>query len=179
MTTADDYWAFAIANIAPLQLAMGAVAGFLATRFTMTKKERVDANQKIFENSKDLMLAQNARYQDFTAAFQKYVNKSDPVTIDDFLSIANAGTNYFHQLMITSGAILDDKVSIGVRDESLVPAIQLAVTKNLPSYYRTLQSIAMKKGFDYEGKLLRSNYEALYVVVEKYGSLMPSDEVVQ
>ncbi len=35
----------------------------------------------------------------------------------------------------------------------------------------SLRSIAARKDYEYSGKLKRSNYEALYAVVEKYGVL--------
>ncbi|MGY4418655.1 flagellar biosynthesis chaperone FliJ [Bradyrhizobium sp. JR6.1] len=67
--------AFVTANFAPLQLAAGAVLGFLATRFTMTKKERLDFRRQLSENGKSLMLAQQERYRDFMDTFEKYLNK--------------------------------------------------------------------------------------------------------
>jgi len=168
------YW-FGIAkdNFSPVQWFFGGAIGFLATRWTLTKKERLDAEQKLFENGRDLMLAQNARYQEFTNALQKYITKKKDPTFDDFLSIATAGDNYFHQLTIVSNAILAGKVDSHSRDATLVPRIEEAIKSNLPGYYSTLQSIAARKGYEYSGKLQRSQYQAIYAVVEKYGNMRP------
>ncbi|WP_439406397.1 hypothetical protein ACNJX9_33995 [Bradyrhizobium sp. DASA03076] len=163
-------------NFSPVQWIFGGAIGFLATRWTLTKKERLDAEQKLFENGRDLMLAQNARYQEFTTVFQKYISKKDDPTFDDFLSIATAGDNYFHQLAIISNAILAAKVDKQSRDATLVPSIERAIKSNLPGYYSTLQSIAARKGYEYHGKLERAKYTALYAVVEKYGRIETLEE---
>jgi hypothetical protein len=165
-----EYWIAAIKdNVSPIQWLLGGVVGFFTSRWTLSKKDRLDAEQKLFENGRDLMVAQNLRYQEFTSALQKYVNKKEDPTVDDFVAIATSGDTYFHQLMISSNAVLGGKVSAGLRDDTLVPRIVEAVTSNLPGYYSTLQSIAAGKGFTYDGKLDRKKYEALYVVVEKFG----------
>ncbi len=170
MTDAAEWVAWAKDNAAPVQFLLGGVTGFLVTRLTMTKKERADVKQKIFENSRDLMVAQNALYQTFKASLQSYVSKTEPLTINDFLAVEGAGNNYFNHLKIVSGAILDNKVSAQARDDTLVPAIQRAVSDNLPSFYRVLQTIAERNDWGYISQLRRSDYEALYAVVEKYGA---------
>lgn len=144
------------------------VLGFIVSRFTMSLKERKDYEQKLFENGKGLMEAQNSQFQEFTAALQKYINKTGEPTLDDFFEISTIGENYFYQLKISSDAILAGKVATDVRDNTLVPAIKEAITKSLPIFYSTLQTIAAKKNILYRGKLKRENYESMYSVVEKY-----------
>jgi hypothetical protein len=167
----EKWLTFAAANFAPLQVAVGALLGFFATRLTMTKKERLDFKHQLSENGKNLMLVQQERYQDFTETFQKYINKKGDPTFDDFLALARAGDNYFQQQKIISNAILADQVDKQSRDLTLVPRIAEAVNVNLPSYYRVLQSISARNGFGFSGTLQRSNYEAMYAVVEKYADL--------
>ncbi|MEP0320891.1 hypothetical protein [Bauldia litoralis] len=147
------------------------ILGFLVSRLTMTKKEKSDVAQKIFENSRDLMIAQQERYQEFTAVFQKYINKSGSPDLNDFLSIATVGEKYFYQLKIISDAILSGKVDKESRDNTLVPRIVECINGNLPTYYETLRKIARRSGFPYSGELKRENYLSLYRVAEKYGNL--------
>lgn len=146
------------------------VLGFFVSRFTMTLKERKDYEQKLFENGKGLMEAQNSRFQEFAAVLQKYVNKTDETTLDDFFDISTVGEKYFYQVKISSDAVLSGNVPADVRDNTLVPGIKEAVTKSLPTFYSTLQSIAAKKNIAYSGKLRRENYESMYAAVEKYAS---------
>ncbi|MGA2313661.1 MAG: hypothetical protein ABSF87_15015 [Xanthobacteraceae bacterium] len=147
------------------------VLGFFASRWTMTKKERKDVEQKQFENSAELMTAQLNLYQEFTAALTKYNDKVGAVTFDDFYAIATTGEKYFYQQKIISDAILSGRVDNNARDNTLVPSIVQTVNKSLPAFYKTLQSIAQKKNFEYHGELRREDYESLYRVVEKYGKL--------
>jgi hypothetical protein len=162
---------FAKANFTPLTSVATFILGFMVSRWTMTKKERKDVEQKHFENGKELMLAQHEKFQEFVSVLQKYVNKVGDPTFDDFVEIATAGERYFYQQKITSNAILAGNVDAQSRDTTLVPRIAETVNSNLPHYYKTLQSIAQRKGFAYSGGLLRENYESLYVVVEKYAVL--------
>lgn len=122
------------------------------------------------------MLAQHEKFQEFTSALQKYVAKDSEPTFDDFVQIATIGEKYFYQQKITSNAILAGKVDAHSRDSTLVPRLAETVNSNLPAYYRTLQSIAKRKGFPYSGELRRENYESLYAVVEKYSNSSPASE---
>src|SRR5258708_23214867 len=131
------------------------ILGFFASRFTLTKKERKDVEQKQFENSKTLMEAQHATFQEFTTALKKYIEKDGEPTLDDFFLIATVGEKYFNQQKITSDAILAGNVDAGSRDNTLVPRIVEAVNKSLPSFYSSLQSIAKKKKIEYNGVLVR------------------------
>jgi hypothetical protein len=150
------------------------VLGWFGARLSMTKKERKDFEQKQFENGRDLMLAQHGKFQEFAAALAKYVNKEGEPTFSDFLEIATVGETFLYQQRVTSDAILADKVDSQSRENTLVPSIVETLQKTLPNYYKVLQSIAKKRGFEYDGKLKRENYESLYIVVEKYGRQLPS-----
>jgi hypothetical protein len=147
------------------------VLGFFTSRFTMSKKERADISQKEFENAKTLMEAQNSTFQEFAATLHKYANKKGRPSLTDFFDISTAGEKYFYQQRITCDAILAGKVDAASRDNTFVPKIRESVQRTLPDFYKTLSSIAEKRDIEYEGKLVRSNYESLYLVVEKYGNL--------
>jgi hypothetical protein len=137
-------------------------------RFTMTKKESKDYKQTLFENGQDLMQKQNDRFQEFTAALQKYILNCESPTLDDFIKLSTVGEKYFYQQQITSDAILSGKVDRRTRDDTLVPRIKETVEKSLPAFYEELQKISEKNGFGYKGTLQRKNYESIYSVVEKY-----------
>lgn len=143
--------------------------GFFVSRLTMTKKEKKDFEQTLFENGKDLMDKQNERFVEFTAVIKKYIGKDADPSIDDFYEIATSGEKYFYQQKIISDAILTGKVDGFCRDNTLVPSIRETINKSLPCFYNTLRQIAEKKGFLYHGKLERRNYESLYLVLEKFG----------
>ena len=151
--------------------------GWFGSRWTMTKKERKDVEQKQFENGKELMLAQRDTFNEFASALKRYADKRQDgtVSLDDFYNISTIGEKYFYQQRITSDAILLDRVDTQSRDNTLVPSITDAVQRTLPSYYKTLSGIAKKAGFEYSGILRRENYESMYSVVEKYGKLAASD----
>ena len=142
--------------------------GFASSRFTMTMSERKQYEQKLFENGKQLLEAQNARFQELSSALQKYASRSGEPTLDDFFEVSTVGEKYFYQLEICSDAILLGKVDSETRDKTLVPRIRDAVKKTLPTFYEVLQSIASKRGIEYHGKLRREDYEGLFTVVEKY-----------
>ncbi len=149
------------------------IAGWFGARFTMSKKERKDFEQKQFENGRDLMVAQHEKFQEFTAALSTYVAKKGEPTFDDFVKIATIGETYLYQQKIVSDAILAGKVDEKARDNTLVPSVIETVQKTIPQYYSVLQSIAKKRGFEYHGEFKRQNYESLFLVVEKYGAQLP------
>jgi hypothetical protein len=151
------------------------VAGWFGARFTMTKKERRDFEQKQFENGRDLMAAQHEKYREFAMALSQYINKEGEPTLDDFFKIATAGDTYLYQQKIVGDAILSGKVDTLSRDNTLVPSISETVKKTIPQYYQVLQSIAKKRNYEYHGAYKRENYESLISVVEKYGQPSSDD----
>jgi methyl coenzyme M reductase alpha subunit len=145
------------------------ILGFLVSRFTMTKKEKRDFEQKLYENSTELMNKQNERFLEFSDVLKKYIAKDGEPTLDDFFEISTIGEKYFYQQQITAEAILSNKVDPSFRDNTLIPKIQEAIEKTLPTFYATLQAIAEKKKFPYSGKFERKNYESLYLAAERFG----------
>jgi hypothetical protein len=162
-------WSADLLKFNPVIPVLTFVLGFLTSRFTLTKKERKDVEQKQFETTKSLMESQNDRFQEFAGALAKYNAKTDDPTLDDFFVIATIGQKYFDQQIVTSEAILADKVDPALRNNSLIPKLVETVERILPAYYRTLRNIAERKGIRYDGVLDRKNYESLYLVVETYG----------
>ena len=145
--------------------------GFFSSRFLFTKKEKADVSQKWFENSRSLMERQEETFQKYAAAISTYINSDAAGEMDHFIAIATTGETYFYQLRIASDAILSGHVTPISRDNTLVPKIREATIKSLPAHYETLQSIAKKKGYKYDGVLERRNYASLYAVVERYANL--------
>jgi hypothetical protein len=164
-------WLSDLTKINPIVPIVTYVLGFMTSRFTLTKKERKDLEQKQFENSKSLLEAQHERFQSFCTALLKYANKDGDPTLDDFFDIATEGEKYFYQQKITADAILAGKVDKQARDNTLIPKIKETLDTSLPKYYETLQSISSRKGIAYHGKLERKNYESLYLAVERFGAL--------
>ena len=143
------------------------VLGFFTSRFTMTKKERKDHQQTLYENASDLAEKQKVAYTEFTDALATYISADEP-RVEDFLAIATSGDRYFSQLKMTAEAILSDNVDPIIRDETLIPALKEAIEKSLPAYYEALIEISRKRNIDYSGDLSRSNYESIYSAVEKH-----------
>lgn len=145
------------------------ILGFFASRLTMTRKEKNDVAQANFQNSKELMERQEETYQGYVSAIRGYIDCLDEDGLDHFFNISTLGETYFYQLKIASDAILSGRVDPVARDNTLLPKIREAVSRTLPDHYKTLQEIAKKKGFRYNGHLRRQDYEGIYSLVEKYG----------
>jgi hypothetical protein len=144
------------------------VLGFAASRFTLSKKERKDVEQANYLNAKALVEAHDKAFQSYAAALGAYETAPE-ASFSLFLDIATAGEAYFYQARLTSDAILSDKVDHKVRDNTLVPKICAIARETLPQHYEVMREIANRKGYDYQGELLRENYESIFEVVERYG----------
>ena len=144
------------------------VAGFVVSRFTLTKKDQKDLEQKNYENSKSLVDQHDSAYASYTGALATY-NDSALASANDFVAIATTGDRYFYVLGLMSAAILSDKVDPTLRDKVFLRKIIEATARTLPSHYDALQTIAQKYGFPYSGALRLADYDALYEVVAKHG----------
>lgn len=146
----------------------GFVAGFLTSRFTMTKKDRADVDQKNYENTATLLERHDAAYAAYAEALRAY-NAAPAATLDGFTEIATRGDRYLVQLNFLASAISAGRVDPNARDKILLPRIRSAVSRTLHQHYETLADIARRQGFTYGGELRRTDYAALYDVVEKHG----------
>lgn len=157
----------------PLSIVMF-LLGFLASRLTLTKKEKKDIEQKQFENGKSLAEKQQETFQDFSKSLHVYVAKvrdGVPTSLDEFFDIATKGEKYFYQARITANAIMAGNVDRHTRDTSFVPGLKECIDKTLPQYYSSLQNISKSLSIPYNGELKRENYESIYCAVERYGRL--------
>jgi len=145
------------------------VLGFGAARWTLTKKDRKDLEQKNYENSTALVTQHDAAYVSYTGAISAYV-AAPAATVENFVAIATLGDRYFMQLNQMCSAILSQKVDVLLRDEVLLPKVRDAVLRTLPDHYETLHAIAAKQDFSYSGALRRSDHGAVYAVAEKFGA---------
>ncbi|MFZ5755453.1 MAG: hypothetical protein ACOY3X_00955 [Pseudomonadota bacterium] len=143
------------------------IAGFLASRFTLSKSDKLAHKQRLYENAMNHVERQRSAYQAFASSLRAYVSSEDP-GLDLFTEVATSGDHYFRELKMIGEAILSGNVDEYVRDETLVPALKEAIEKSLPAYYEALNEIAKKKGFKYSGFPKRSNYESIYSAVEKF-----------
>lgn len=156
----------------------GFIAGFLTSRWTLTKKDRKDVEQKNFENTAKLIEQHDAAYAEYTKALTAYFDAPSAV-LDNFVDIATKGDRYFIQLNFLAAAILSDKVDASVREQILLPKIRAAVARSLPQHHEALRTIADKHGFAYRGELRRTDYGAVYDVIERYGAGPDWGDVLQ
>ncbi len=146
------------------------VVGWVIRGFTMTKKERVDYLSRLQENSNKLSAELNDRFQAFTTALNKYVQKGGQPDLDDFFDISTKGESYFSQGRTICDSILSGNIDKKSVENTHVPIIKDVVEKTLPNFYKTLQEIAQKRNIKYAGTLKKENYKSIYEVYNKYVS---------
>jgi hypothetical protein len=144
------------------------VMGFLASRFTMTKKERKDYNAKLQENSNSLLRSLDDQFQKFTLALKEYSSKSGTPTLNEFFTISTTGEGYFLQMKMICDSILSGNIDRQSVLNTHIQIIKEAVEKSLPAYYKTLQEIAEVQDLEYSGELSEDNYQSIYTVYDKY-----------
>lgn len=135
------------------------LSGFFVSRFTLTKKDRLDLDNVRFRNSQDLMEKQQATYSDFIEALRLYSVSESP-GIDDFYRISKAGEKYLYQQCLIASAILSENVQDKVRDQTFLPRIFDVVDRTLPAYHLTLKGIAAHHRRLIPGFPLRPNSSA-------------------
>lgn len=150
-----------------LATVISGLAGIILGRFSMTKKERADVDQKNYENAVAANALHIEAYKAYTAALTAYCASSNP-TLDQFSKVATTGDAYFTQIGRMCDAILAQRVDPGLRDITWLPKIKRAFETLLPRHYETLIAQAAKRGFDYQGKLRRSDHDSIYSVAERY-----------
>jgi hypothetical protein len=146
----------------------GFVIGFAVSRFTLTKKDRADVDQKNYENTATLIERHDGAYNDYAKALTTYAD-APAASLDTFAEIATKGDRYFVQLNFLASSVLSAKVDPAARDQILLPKIRAAVRRTLPQHYDALREMATKHGFPYRGELRRTDYAALYDALEKFG----------
>lgn len=146
------------------------ILGFAVSRWTLTKKDRKEFEQKNFDNVANLLEQHDAAYAQYTKALAAYAQAAR-ADINNFTDIATLGDRYFIHLNLLASAIMSDKVDGHARDYILLPKIRDVVDRTLPQHYGALKSMSDKYGFGYRGRLRRGDYGALYDVVHKYGAV--------
>ncbi|MGE0008354.1 MAG: hypothetical protein AB7S92_22595 [Parvibaculaceae bacterium] len=153
-----------------ITFAVGTVIGFFISRFTLSKSERLDHKQRLYENGLAHKKEKEERYKQFTNAIQSYISKKQKkskITLDDFQAISTAGDLYFGELKSIAIAIQGENIDKESRP-TFVTSIVEALQKNILVYYNVLQAISDKIDAPYSGEFKRSNYECLFEVAEKY-----------
>lgn len=143
------------------------VLGFVTSRFTLSKKDRLDHKQRLFQNERELSDRHKAAYDEFQEALRSYV-AAPSIGADDFSRISNTGDNYFRRLKEIAEAMLSENIGEASRRDNFLPLLKEATERTIPSYYDTLHVIAKKQGFNYQGRLRRENYEQIYAAIERF-----------
>lgn len=154
--------------------ALGILLGFIISRFTMSKSEKRNYEQRIYQNGNEHRAKKEVLYLEFISAMSIYVKRKrseEKPDLDCFLAVATAGDRYFGELRMIADAIISKKIDKATRDNTFVPDIIEALQKNIPLYYETLKILAEEIDHQYSGKYEASNYQSLIVVSEKYGAL--------
>lgn len=144
------------------------VAGLFATRFTMSKSERFNANQAKFTLAKEMAKARHDAYLELKSALHLYAEKIGKPTLQDFLEISGKAQTYLYQQKLIADAILSDKIDPVSRDETLIPSLCETAEKTIPSLYETLKSIAGKNDLPYPDEFERSNYQSIFSAIERF-----------
>lgn len=147
---------------------VGMLVGFVISRFTLSKKEAKDVQLGNYGNTERLIDEHDRSYDAYSNALAAYVTRAEP-TIENFIAIATCGDRYFDRLNQISSAILGGNVDPQMRDDLLLPKVRSAVERTVPDHFDTLQKIAKKRGIQNPAELRRSDFTALYAVVETYG----------
>lgn len=147
---------------------IGGLLGFITSRMILTKNESLNHQQILHENSEKIKQSKDAKFQDFTSAMARYINKTEPPNLDDFLSISTTGTLYFNELANAADAVLNGRVDSNSRDRSFVPSFVDAWNKSIPAYYDTLQILSDKIDTPFNGQFKRENYLSIITSIEKY-----------
>lgn len=144
------------------------VLGFLAARFTLSKKERFDVSAQKQSRAEQLAKDREAAFQEFYASMQVMANKEVPLTLDDFAAVDRSGGKYFGAIVRICDAILADQLpNQGVRN-TMLQTVKEAIERSLPDFYRTLRDIAKSLSLSYGGEFRRMDYESVFVVYEKF-----------
>lgn len=143
------------------------VLGFIISRFTLSKKDRLDHKQRLFQNERELSDRHKSAYDEFQEALRAYV-AAPAVGVDDFSRISNTGDNYFRCLKEIAEAMLSENIGEASRRDNFLQLLKDATERTIPDYYNTLHVIAKKQGFQYQGKLRRENHEQIYAAIERF-----------
>lgn len=144
------------------------MAGFATARWTLTKKDRLEFEQKNLENTNARIGEFEKAYEVYTQAIELYASAPNP-DASFFVKIAVTGDSYITTLNRMSSLILSGKADVQLRDDVLLPKIRAAVSRTIPQHYNTLKVIADKHNFPFNGEERRAEDGAIYSVVEKFG----------
>ena len=149
---------------------LGGVVGFLVRQLTLSKKDKLDNDQSVFANAKDMKRKKEELRSNFHNAIQDYVSKqgNGTLTKEDAIKLSKAGDAYFEELKLICDAILDKRVSKATRDNDFVPTIVEALEKSIPAYYKAMNAMSKKFDLGFGGKFQRNNYKGLIAVVNKF-----------
>lgn len=146
------------------------IAGFIVSRFTMSKKERKDHSAQLQGTSNALLSSLNEQFERFASALEEYSALTGSATVLEFGNVARSGESYFGQLRMICDTILSGNIHHLVVSNTHCASVRDAVERTLPAFFETMQSIAGQAGIPYEGELRHEDYQSIYGVYEKYCS---------
>lgn len=141
--------------------------GFLASRISLSKKERSDLSIKKQELSHSLEVDITKSYNDYISALGKF-NNSINTSLDDFIELEKMGAIYFNYLNSLACFVISknvDKLSV---KNSHIQKIKEGYFRTIPTHYKTLNFIAKQCNFEYNGKFKEENYKSMAEVVKKF-----------
>ena len=144
------------------------VAGFLVSRFTMTKKERKEHQDRQQKNADAYKRALDEEFNKFTNALASYAQKDGEPTLQDFLTISQAGERYFAQLQMIADATFAGTIPQALSNSTFSAAMKEAFERSIPAFYKVLGEIAEKRGASWKGEFRRANYESIVSYYEAF-----------
>ncbi|WP_300535767.1 hypothetical protein [uncultured Mameliella sp.] len=154
-----------------IQLFIGAACGFIISRFTRSRSERDNHEQRLFDNSDRLKRAKDEKYSAFVKALTEAVEArgSGSFTLSNFHHVASGGDLYFSELRNIADACLTGQVSKVSRQDTFIPALREASEKSIPAFYRRLTELSEDLGVEYDAHYDPNNYTSIMKAVEKFG----------
>lgn len=144
------------------------IVGWLFTQFAMSKKERSDHRDRQQKNVETYQENLNDEFDKFTNALAKYAKLKKRPTIQDFLSISQAGERYFTQLKMIADATFENTIPVSLSISVFSQSIREAHERSIPKFYGVLKEIAEKRDMEWEGEFRRANYESIESYYERF-----------
>jgi len=142
--------------------------GVLLSRFTMSKKERADANLSQVELSNQLNDKLQEAYQGYIATLAAYKEQPNSPTLNDIIKIMSSGESYFNCMKNVCSALLNKTIPEETAKMQHLPTIKETFERLIPAHYETLKKIAEKYQIPYTGEHRKENYLAIHEVYDRY-----------
>jgi uncharacterized membrane protein YoaK (UPF0700 family) len=143
------------------------IVGFFVSRFTLSKKERLDQVQVLQKRGEELSIAIAQSADAFIKDLAFYAKLDSPPTVEDFIRIALSGEAYFLRVKNAVEAAFQEAVPLTFVTYTLIPAVKDVQERSIPKFYQVLDEIQRKRGFRY-AESRRQNYDLIASFYEKH-----------